>query len=178
MTQRHFVTGSFTSHAFWMEENDYAKGLDNFVVTCADCIVLNSKGQMLLGKRTIEPQPDWWIAGGKMVPGETFIEAVVRNVKRELGLDIDGSRFSFLPGVYSLVWARRQQAPKDHGSHTVSITAVLQITDNEASAIKPNYEYAALQWIRPEEIDEHFHPALKAYAQDVITFFPFAILRK
>lgn len=170
MIRRHFVNGSFTSHAFWMKEEDYSKSLDNFVATCVDCIVLNSKEEMLLGKRTIEPQPDWWIVGGKMMPGETFEEAVVRNVKRELGLNIDSSRFAFLPSIYSLVWSRRQQAPKDNGSHTVSITTILKITDNEVARIKPNYEYEALWWIKPENIDSRFHPALKCYANDVIAF--------
>ena len=171
MIQRHFVTGPFTSHAFWMTEEDYSKGLDNFVTTCVDFIVLNPKKEMLLGKRAREPQPDWWIGGGKMTPGETFEEAAARNVKRELGLDIDGSRFSFLPSNYSLVWSRREQAPKENGVHNVSLTAVLQVTDSEVAAIKPNDEYGVLQWIKPENIeDPPFHPALKCYADDVISF--------
>lgn len=170
MAQRHFATGSFTSHASWLKEEDYSKGLDNFVVACVDCMIINPEEEMLLGKRAIEPQPDWWIIGGKMLPGETFAESAVRNVKRELGLKIDGSRFVFLQSIYSLVWSRRQQVPKNNGCHMVSIPAILKINNSEVMRIKANFEYNNLQWIKPEDIDARFHPAVQCYAKDVIVF--------
>jgi len=61
MINRHFITGNFQSHARWLSDEDCSKVQDNIVVTCVDCAIINKIGQMLLGKRTHEPWPDWWI---------------------------------------------------------------------------------------------------------------------
>lgn len=49
--------------------------------------------QVLLGKRIVEPQPDWWFMGGRMRCGESPEASVVRLVKRELQLHLGGERF-------------------------------------------------------------------------------------
>ncbi len=46
---------------------------------------------------------------------ETPAEAVARNVKRELGLDIDSNRFTTL-NHYSFVWGKRAQPPVENGT--------------------------------------------------------------
>ena len=99
---RHFVTGEFKSHAEFLPDEIYSKVLDNIVITCVDIIVCHA-GKMLLGKRAIEPQSDWWIIRGKMKPGESFNEAATRNVRRELGLNIKPYLFQYLSST-SLVW--------------------------------------------------------------------------
>lgn len=167
----HFVTGDFKSHAGFLSDEDYAKVLDNIVITCADCLVIN-KNKILLGKRTYEPQPDWWIIGGRMRPGESFETAAARNTKREIGLDIKPSRFRYF-SAYSSVWARRAQAPQDHGSHTISIIMILEISNTEAEAIKLGEGFEKIQWIKPKDIiarAKEFHPELVSYARDLIRY--------
>ena len=34
-----------------------------------DVLFSRSKGQILTGKRSVHPQPDWWYVGGRMMPG-------------------------------------------------------------------------------------------------------------
>jgi ADP-ribose pyrophosphatase YjhB (NUDIX family) len=169
--KRHFVTGDFQSHATWLSEEDYAKVLDNIVIACVDCILVNDKREMLLGKRNIEPAPTWWIVGGRMKPGESFKTAAARNVKRELNLSIDPVRFHYFD-TYSFVWARRAQPPKDNGCHTVSITMKLNIDEAEIRQIKPNEEYEKIQWIKPEKIlaNSSFHPGIQKCAEDLIRY--------
>lgn len=169
---RHFVTGNFTPHPKFLSDEDYVKVLDSIVVTCADCILINRRGEMLLGKRRVEPQPDWWIIGGRMRVGESFQEATARNIKRELGLDIKPKRFQYL-GAYSLVWATRAQKPQDGGCHMVSITMTLRVKDSEIAAIKHNEEYEKLQWMKPKDVlaDANFHPTVRRYAFDLMHYF-------
>ncbi len=167
----HFVTGNFKSHADFLSNKDYAKVLDNIVISCIDCMIIN-KGRILLGKRTYEPQPDWWTIGGRMKPGESFEVAAARNVRREIGLNIEPSRFSYF-STYSFVWMRRAQTPKNHGSHTISIVMIVDISDIEAETIKLDKEFEKTQWIMPEDIiarSEKFHPGLVSYAKDLIKY--------
>ncbi len=166
----HFVTGDFKSHAKWVSKKEYGMIRDNVVRTCVDCILIN-KGKMLLGKRNIEPHPDWWIFGGKMKPGENFEQAAKRNLKRELNLDIKLSRFHHF-GTYSFVWSRRAELPQENGCHDVSITMILEISDEEVKKIKQNYEYEEVEWYDPEVVAEsgNFHPAVVTYANDLLVY--------
>ncbi len=166
---RHFVTGDFTSRGTYLNNVGYASVLDNIVVTCVDCVIRNEKGEVLLARRNYEPQPDWWIPGGRMCPGESFETAAARHTQRELGLDIGPARFTYLE-TYSYVWGRRAQPPQDNGCHMVAIVMRLQITDHEAALINPNEEFSALKWMKPEEIiiSQTFHPAITQIAKDLI----------
>lgn len=142
---RHFVTGSFKSHATHLSDEDYGILLDTVAIACVDIVVLNQYDEMLLGKRTREPQPDWWIIGGRMIPGESFEQAAARNLLRELGLDIEPNRFHYLD-TFSLVWSKRTQPPQNNGCHTISITMFVTLTDREITTITPNDEYSELKW--------------------------------
>ena len=85
--------------------------LDALVKGCSDILVVSSDGSKLyLGRRKVEPQPDWWFIGGRARPGDETRVAAARNVKRELGLDLAPSRFEVLAN-YSFVWRMRAQPP-------------------------------------------------------------------
>ncbi|MDO8558744.1 MAG: NUDIX hydrolase [bacterium] len=173
MDERHFVTGTFQSHASYVSSKKYGMIRDNIVRTCADCVIVNERGEMLLGKRNIKPWPDWWIIGGGMKPGESFEAAVVRNLKREINLSIDPTRFRHL-NHYSFVWARRAEPPQENGCHDVSIMMVLFISDEEVRRIKFNSEYREIQWILPGAvITADFHPAVRKIAEDLVGSFLF-----
>ena len=53
-------------------------------------IVLRDDGRVLLGQRPAgKPWPEWWeLPGGKIEPGETVREALVRELKEELDIDV------------------------------------------------------------------------------------------
>lgn len=166
----HFVTGDFKSHSGWVTDEEYGRIRDNIVRTVVDCILIN-KGKMLLGKRSREPQSDWWVIGGGMKPGESFEQAAKRNLKRELNLDINLSRFRYFD-IYSFVWSKRTEPPQENGCHDVSVTMILEISDEEIARITPNDEYEDLDWFDPKIVakSENFHPAVVIYATELIAY--------
>ena len=59
----HFVTGNFTPQNVFLGDREYGLALDCLVKACTDLLLLNSDQpdcKVLLGKRIVEPQPDWW----------------------------------------------------------------------------------------------------------------------
>jgi hypothetical protein len=70
------LAGSFRSYAFRMPDEDYGRALDCLVKACCDVIVTVADGpcaagssmseKIFLGRRQVEPQPDWWFIGGRM----------------------------------------------------------------------------------------------------------------
>lgn len=53
-------------------------------------VLLRSDGRVLLGQRPFDkPWPGWWeLPGGKIEPGETVLEALVRELDEELGIRV------------------------------------------------------------------------------------------
>lgn len=167
MLYRHFVTGAFAPRGGWLSGATYAQVLDHVVVTCVDCMLLNN-GQMLLGRRSREPQPDWWLVGGRMHPGESFEQTAARKCREELGLTLAPSRFRYVVTV-SEVWARRAVPPAAHGCHMVAVKMWAKITAAERVSITPNDEYRELGWrsLRAIATDRRLHPALRQCARDL-----------
>jgi 8-oxo-dGTP diphosphatase len=58
-------------------------------VPCAGAVIKNEAGQLLLIKRRNEPGAGLWsLPGGRIEPGETDQQAVVREVAEETGLQV------------------------------------------------------------------------------------------
>jgi hypothetical protein len=71
------LAGTFRSHAFRIPDEEYGRALDCIVKACCDVIVTvaddDERAQsepmqehIFLGRRQVEPQPDWWFIGGSM----------------------------------------------------------------------------------------------------------------
>ncbi|MDR1026655.1 MAG: NUDIX domain-containing protein [Lactobacillus sp.] len=77
-------TGRIISSRFELEDDEYFFGVHAWII--------NSKGQVLIQKRaeTKKVMPGMWsINGGGALSGEASIDACVREVKEEIGVDID-----------------------------------------------------------------------------------------
>ena len=163
----HFVTGDFTPQKVFLPDKEYGLALDALVKGCADVLLTRGEGaslRILLGKRKVEPQPDWWFVGGRTRPGDTPAEGAARNVKRELGLAIETRRFVHV-NTYSFVWNYRQQAPTTNGTADASTVFELPLTQAEADGLGPSKfdknEYADAAWVGPLDILEgDYHPCL------------------
>ena len=84
-----FVTGEYRPTQAFLPDTEYSLALDCLTKAVSDVLVFNhDQSKILLGKRKIEPQPDWWFIGGRARPGETTKEAAARNMRRETGLGI------------------------------------------------------------------------------------------
>ena len=136
----HFVTGDFQPQKVFLPDREYGLALDALVKGCADVLLTRGEGaslRILLGKRKVEPQPDWWFVGGRTRPGDTPAEGAARNVKRELGLAIETRRFVHV-NTYSFVWNYRQQAPSSNGTADASTVFELPLTQAEADGLGPS----------------------------------------
>lgn len=169
MLNQHFVTGLFQSHAKRLPDSLWGDVQDSVVIVTSDTIVL-CEGNILLGKRKIEPAKGlWWIFGGKILPGESIEESAARNLQRELGLAIDDSRFIPLGTWCSVVWSRREQPPQDHGVHNVILPTFLALAPAEKDSIRLDKDHSELQWIKPQDLLKRtleFHEALLAIVKE------------
>ena len=143
-----FVTGDFQPVDRFLEAKVYAQALDCLTKAVSDVLVLDASGtKVFLGKRKVEPQPDWWMIGGRARPSESAHQAAARNAKRELGVEFAPRRFQVI-GHYSFAWATREQEPgSKNGTADSSTVFSLHLSDDEAGAIKldPN-EYSEARW--------------------------------
>uniref|UniRef100_A0A7S2N1I2 Nudix hydrolase domain-containing protein n=1 Tax=Helicotheca tamesis TaxID=374047 RepID=A0A7S2N1I2_9STRA len=158
-----FITGDFEPHHCFLPDDEYGRALDAMVKAVSDILVTSKSGtKVFLGRRKVEPQPDWWYIGGRSKPGETAEKAAARNVRRELKLDIPVERFEVIAN-YSFVWQFRQQAPQGNGTADISTVHCLELSDEEVSKAEfDNKEYSECKWFDVEEVlAGEFHPALK-----------------
>lgn len=162
-----FVTGPWNRvKPVFLEDREYGLALDALVKGCSDVLVISADGQrVLLGRRKVEPQPDWWYIGGRVRPGDTTTAGASRNVRRELGLEFPEERFEVVAN-YSMVWAYRQQAPQENGTADISTIHALHLTEEEEKngvrSLDPD-EYAESKWWSIDEViskTDRFHPCL------------------
>jgi 8-oxo-dGTP diphosphatase len=103
-------------------------------------VLRDDKGRLLLVKRGHEPGAGLWsLPGGRIEPGETDAEALVREMREETGLEVE-------PGP--LLGAVRR--PAGNGD-------VIDIRDYAATIIggtlKPGDDAADARWVSGEELD-------------------------
>merc|ERR1712232_256898 len=136
--------------------------VSDVLVTSDDC------EKVFLGKRKVEPQPDWWYIGGRVRPGETTIQGAAKNVRRELKLDLAPERFEVIAN-YSFVWRMRAQAPAEHGTADLSTVHHLRLSVDEVSKVQlDEKEYSDARWFGAEEVlAGEFPPALKQAIRDL-----------
>jgi ADP-ribose pyrophosphatase YjhB (NUDIX family) len=166
---RQYVTGRQQKPGTFLSASIYAEALDALVICCADAAILH-QGLWLIARRAWEPHPDWWVIGGRMRKGELIEQALRRNIRRELHLDIAEDRLLTIFGYYSQIWDTRAWEPTTNGCHMFSITTAVHLTDEEKASIHLNEEYADSQWVDPVQVIEsadHFHPCLVQIAWDI-----------
>jgi colanic acid biosynthesis protein WcaH len=70
----------------FIPQEQYINILENLPILCVDIIVRNTKGEYLLVKRANEPKKGkWWVIGGRVLKGESLVQAARRKVKEETG---------------------------------------------------------------------------------------------
>ena len=109
-------------------------------IRCVGAIITDDAGRLLLIQRGHEPEAGRWsLPGGRVRPGESDPQAVVREVHEETGLWVEPGR---------LVGAVERPAPAG---------AVFDIYDYAASVsggqLAAGDDAADARWVHPSEID-------------------------
>ncbi|OGH69088.1 MAG: hypothetical protein A2754_01780 [Candidatus Magasanikbacteria bacterium RIFCSPHIGHO2_01_FULL_47_8] len=159
-----------------LTNEEFGRVRDNVVPTCVDVAVVNA-GRILLCQRTIQPlKGQWWMIGGRMLPGESPTEAASRKLAQDTGITIAPGAFVFL-GVSSTVFVVRNEPPQENGSHTVNLTYGVELSDEHLSNLRLDaheYEVQA-KWFAPVEVlagvgKNQLHPYLDEVVYGVQAF--------
>ena len=110
------------------------------MIPCVGAIVTDGQGRLLMIKRGHEPGAGLWsIPGGRIEPGETDAEAVIREMLEETSLTVEVDRL-----------IGRVQRPGLNG-------AVIDIRDYAATVtggtLRPGDDAADARWVAPGELD-------------------------
>ena len=115
-------------------------GVSGSVIPCVGGVIKDDRGRLLLIKRGHAPGAGLWsLPGGRIEPGETDAEALVREMREETGLVID-------PG--QLIGIVRRPAPDGF---------VFDIRDYAATVIsgtlRPGDDAADARWVDASEME-------------------------
>jgi colanic acid biosynthesis protein WcaH len=71
-----------------IEKKLYRQIQESMPIPCIDLIVVNEVGEILLAKRNNEPaRGQWWFPGGRVYYLEARLDAAVRKLREECGLE-------------------------------------------------------------------------------------------
>ena len=103
--------------------------------------ILRQSGRYLVGKRSLHrpAAPGYWCPiSGRLEPGETQADAVVREVWEETGLRVRASR---------------KVAQSDtHDGSAILHWWLVELNDDAGEARLANDEHSELRWVTPEEL--------------------------
>ena len=115
--------------------------------TAADAVVFDDAGRVLLQHRADFDM--WGLPGGSIEAGETLIEAIVREVKEESGLDVKVVK---LIGAYSEPEFTTTRYPDGNVVHYVSLTFECRVT---GGTLRPQRgESKAVRFFDPHDLPE------------------------
>ncbi len=113
--------------------------MSGYVVPCVGAVVTDGQGRLLMIKRGHEPGAGLWsIPGGRIEPGETDAEALVREMLEETGLVVE---------VGSLIGSVQRPGLDD---------AVIDIRDYAATVVggtlRPGDDAADARWVDMQDL--------------------------
>ncbi|CNH66856.1 ADP-ribose pyrophosphatase [Yersinia aldovae] len=124
------------------------------VVVGVGVIIVNSQGDILLGKRCGQHAPYWSIPGGHLDAGESFEHAALREVFEETGLIINQVE---VVGLCNNIATWREE-----GKHTVSVCMLTQHPGGQPELKEPEKCQQWL-WCHPRDLPEpHFEASRHA----------------
>lgn len=121
------------------------KGVD-YIGVGVGAAIFNKEGKLLITLRSKEAKNErgkWEIPGGGVEFGETFVQAIKREVKEELDIDIT---ILELLGICDHIIPQEKQ-------HWVSPTYICTISKGEPKILEP-HKCAAIEWFTIEETEK------------------------
>jgi colanic acid biosynthesis protein WcaH len=122
-------------------KKDYTKILASVPVPTVDILVIRDKKCLLVRRQNRPLKGHWWLPGGRVMRGETLLDAVSRKLSEELGI------IEFQNGEYVGVY-EDQYRDNDFGLdfiHTISSVFVVQVAPG--TRIKLDGQSSAHKWV-------------------------------
>jgi 8-oxo-dGTP diphosphatase len=124
------------------------KRVPDSVIPCVGAVIKDDQGRLLLIKRGHEPGAGLWsVPGGRVEPGETDSEALVREIREETGLAVQAG---------PLLGRVRRPAPDGPAADGGQDSTVLDIRDYAATVtggtLCPGDDAAEARWVAVSEL--------------------------
>jgi len=157
---------------FNLSADEYSRMLDSVVIANMDIILHKPNREVLLGQRTDKPlQGKLWIFGGRMKPGESINSTAIRNIRREVGVEVDEERLVF-SDIYNIMWPGREEALQEHGFQTMMSILKYECTPQEIEqAFITDNTHSQMRWYTQDELRklkeaDELHPYLVTVLTD------------
>lgn len=131
-----------------MERNNFTLSDDEYHLTVLG-VIKRPDGKFLITKRVMTKSwaPGWWeVSGGAAQAGESSQEAVMREIREETGLDVNGA-----PGGYQFTYHRENPGKGDN--YFVDVYRYVMDVDEGDLSIQEE-EVAGVKFATAEEIKE------------------------
>ncbi len=114
-------------------------------IPCVGAVVRDAEGRLLVVQRANEPGRGLWsVPGGRVEPGESAHEAVVREVAEETRLTVVVSR---LAGVV-------ERAAPGGGVYVIEDYVAQTAPGTDPAALEPGDDALAAAWVPVEDLDD------------------------
>lgn len=132
-------------------EDIYAQIVRQMPIPCVDLIVEDDQGRVLLIKRADEPAKEqWWFPGGRVHYLETRMQAVVRKLREECGLE--ASQCSEI-GTYDVILDIPSEIGPRHG-----VTTLFHVNVGMQNDFTLDFHSSKADWRLPGEwLNEGLH---------------------
>jgi 8-oxo-dGTP diphosphatase len=114
-------------------------GVSGSRILCVGAVVTDGRGRLLLIQRGHEPGKGLWsLPGGRVEPGETAAEALVREMEEETGLTVEPGRL-----IGTVERPGRAGDVFDIQDYAATVTG---------GTLRPGDDAADARWVSPEEL--------------------------
>ncbi|MCM0081263.1 NUDIX domain-containing protein [Geomonas sp. Red32] len=121
----------------------------NHIVTSVVAVIVDNEGQVLLTQRRVPPfQGEWVMPGGKIDLGEPIVKALKREVREEVGLEVE---------VGDLVDIFEHVTPGEDNYHFIII--YYRCTPLFCDVKHNEDEVQEARWVKPADFNQYKIPA-------------------
>jgi colanic acid biosynthesis protein WcaH len=141
---------------------DFRRVVAHAPLVSIDIVIVNPRGEVLLGLRRNQPaRGRWFVPGGRILKGERIARAFTRILKQEIGTAPAFRRARFL-GVFEHIYRSNAFGEPGYGTHYVVLAYKVKLA---APRLRADPQHADLRWWKVADIraSRAVHANTRAY---------------